>query len=369
MRIFRELRFSGLLCLTALVGCAASGPATSPPTTAAPAVATEPAEPSETTDTAEVLPAYEPYIPDRDAGFARDRQAILSLAGGYQVDYRFEETAALRPGYELASPYTASAVEWVVVAQDTGERVVLQHLLVMGDPARVVKHWQQTWDYAPSSVLRYVDQSVWESRELLSPGQIGRWSRTVSEADGSPSYGAWGRWTHGAAGAQWSASTAVLAPPPRREGLRRGTYQAVLVRDRLQVLPDGWMQQQTLTKRWINDNTPGLARESGVVRYRRIDDQPERAAGFVEAAGYWQQVEGFWAEGRRAWDDLFADGQPVLLRDEVDGEPRWRRVFALATELSGAAGGRPTDLSTAGTAGERVREQIDAVLAEYVVKP
>ncbi|MEM9419357.1 MAG: DUF6607 family protein, partial [Planctomycetota bacterium] len=86
-------------------------------------------------EVAEAKPAYEPYIPDRDAGFARDRQAILSLAGGYQVDYRFEETAALRPGYELASPYTASAVEWVVVAQDTGERVVLQHLLVMGEPA------------------------------------------------------------------------------------------------------------------------------------------------------------------------------------------------------------------------------------------
>ncbi|MEM9420378.1 MAG: DUF6607 family protein, partial [Planctomycetota bacterium] len=232
-----------------------------------------------------------------------------------------------------------------------------------------VKHWQQTWDYAPSSVVRYVDQNVWEMRDLLSPGEIGRWSRTVSEADGSPSYGAWGSWTHSAAGAQWSASTAVLAPPPRREGLRRTTYQAVLVRDRLQVLPDGWMQQQTLTKRWINDNTPGLARESGVVRYRRVDDDPARRAGFIEAVRYWQRVEGFWAEARRAWDDWFADGQSVRLRDEVDGEPRWRRVFALAAELSGESSTRPESELSLGTEGERVRERIDAVLVDYVFKP
>lgn len=350
-----------------LAGCAGSARVSQTPSTPSPAV-----DSSFTVEPVEETPVHEPNIPGRDAGFARDREAVLSLAGGFLVDYRFEETAALRPGVEVAPPYTASAVEWVVVAQDTGERVVLQHLLVMGEPTRVVKHWQQTWDYAPSSVLRYVDENVWENQPFLNQGQIGRWSRTVSEADGSPSYGSWGRWTHGeVTGSQWSASTAVLAPPPRREGLRRSAYQAVLVRDRVKVLDDGWLQQQALTKRFINDNTPGLARESGVVRYRRIDGEADQAEAFSAAARYWRNVGPFWAEARRAWDDSFADGGAVRLRGEVDGEPRWRRVFALAAELSEGQGRRRSSAPEAGqgTAGERMREQIDALLTDYVVKP
>ncbi|MEM1447441.1 MAG: DUF6607 family protein [Planctomycetota bacterium] len=347
-----------------LAGCVA----TSPPPEVSPPVA----DPEPVVETPEPEPVYEPNIPGRDAGFATDRQAILSLAGGYLVDYRFEETAALRPGVEVAPPYTASAVEWVVVAQDTGERVVLQHLLVMGEPARVVKHWQQTWDYAPSAVLRYVDENAWEVRDLLSPAQLGRWSRTISEADGSPSYGAWGRWTHGeTTGSQWAASTAVLAPPPRRDGLRRGAYQAVLVRDRIQVVDDGWLQQSALTKRFINDNTPGLARESGVVSYRRIDDEAQRTAAFAAAARYWRRVGPFWAEARRAWDDWLAEGDTVRLRAEVEGQPRWRRMFDLA-EAAGETRStrrRESPQAGSGTAGELLRDQIDAVLADYVIQP
>lgn len=350
-----------------LGGCVASGDAGTKEAAAASGVAASGVDPEFAVEATPEPPAYQPNIPGRDAGFAQDREAILALAGGYRVDYRFEETAALRPGYVLASPYTASATEWVAVAQDTGERVVLQHLLVTGEPARVVKHWQQTWDYAPSSVVRYIDENVWESRALLSPGQIGRWSRTISEADGSPNYAAWGRWSHGsAAGPQWSASTAVLAPPPRREGLRRSAYQAVLVRDRIQLLGDGWLQQQALTKRWINDDTPGIARESGVVRYRRVERGDAAASGFADAARYWHRVGPFWAEARRAWDDWLAGGGAVRLRDEVDGEPRWRRVFALASVVS--EGSEKTRVDK-GTVGEQIRDQIDAVLRDYVIKP
>jgi len=360
---------TAIVLSAAMMGCAANE---RPASRAASIELTLPkvVDPDFEVEAAEAESAHEPNIPDRDAGFPRDREAILSMAGGYRVDYRFEETAALRPGYELASPYTASATEWVAVAQDTGERVVLQHLLVMGEPARVVKHWQQTWDYAPSAVVRYVDENVWQNQALLSPGRTGRWSRTVSEADGSPSYAAWGRWSHGeAAGSRWSASTAVLAPPPRREGLRRSAYQAVLVRDRIQLLGDGWLQQQALTKRWINDATPGLARESGVVRYGRVEAgdaaTQTMAVAFGEATRYWVRAGPFWAEARRAWDDWMAGGGAVRLRDEVDGQPRWRRVFALASMVSENQQSPVGE----GTTGERIRDQIDAVLRDYVVRP
>lgn len=354
-----------------LAGCV-SAPTSSPtPGETEAEVAAE----SESAETVEEPPAYEPNIPGRDSIFARDREAILSLAGGFRVDYRYEETEALRPGYETAEPFTSSAVEWVAVAQDTGERIVLQHLLVMGEPARVVKHWQQTWDYAPRSVVRYVDEDVWQRQALLSPGQVGRWSRTISDADGSPSYGAWGRWSHGppAPGSvsTWSASTAVFAPPPRRDGLRRQTYQAILVRDRIEQVDDGWRQQQTLTKRWFADETPGLTRESGVVSYRRIDNRPEHADAFRQAVRYWRTHAPFWAEARRAWDDWLSTGDPIRLRDEVGGELRWRRAFDLAAAI-GDAPPEPSRFGTTasggdGTVGEAIRDRIDEALGDYIV--
>lgn len=77
---------------------------------------------------------------------ARDHAAILKIAGEYAVDFAFDETVLLQPGYERAPAMRAGADEAVVVVEDTPTRVVLQHLLVDAKSGHVTKHWREDWE-------------------------------------------------------------------------------------------------------------------------------------------------------------------------------------------------------------------------------
>src|SRR5215207_6039110 len=68
----------------------------------------------------------------------RDAAAIAAMAGSYDVDFSFEETAALKPGYAKHGAHRSAATELVTLLEDTPERVSLQHVLVVG--SGVVKH-------------------------------------------------------------------------------------------------------------------------------------------------------------------------------------------------------------------------------------
>jgi hypothetical protein len=77
----------------------------------------------------------------------RDREAILQMAGTFDVSFEFRETTAIADGYVAKSePYAASAFELIKVVEDTGDRITLQNMLVHldaeGTPV-VTKHWAQ----------------------------------------------------------------------------------------------------------------------------------------------------------------------------------------------------------------------------------
>ena len=59
----------------------------------------------------------------------RDRPSILAMQGEYLVDFAFDETVLLKPGYARAPAQRSGGDEVVIVVQDSPERVVLQHLL------------------------------------------------------------------------------------------------------------------------------------------------------------------------------------------------------------------------------------------------
>src|SRR5690606_32818050 len=63
------------------------------------------------------------------ADIARDHDTILRMQGEYAVDFAFDETVLLKPGYERAPAMRSGGNELVVVVEDTPTRVVLQHLL------------------------------------------------------------------------------------------------------------------------------------------------------------------------------------------------------------------------------------------------
>lgn len=283
------------------------------------------------------------------------------MAGEFQVDYRYEETVALRPGYELTAPYTAAATELVLIARDTGDHIVLQHLLLIGEPTLVVKHWQQTWVHQPGAAVQLIDVNLWQRRPVGAADQPGMWSRTVTEADDGPAYAAWGRWSHTSGVSTWTSDAPVFAPLPRREADRRADYQALSVEDRITVTPTEWVHEQNLTKCGFAPDAPALTRETGVVRYRPA----ETSIDFAQARGYWDHATPFWAQVRRAWAARFEDDAPLSLRDQVDGQPRWRRLFALAPAVQtpgSAEPATPTDPAA-------MRLAIDEVLDVFIMRP
>ena len=49
----------------------------------------------------------------------RDRQAILAMQGDYTVDFAFDETVLLQPGYERQPAMRSGGYETVIVVEDT----------------------------------------------------------------------------------------------------------------------------------------------------------------------------------------------------------------------------------------------------------
>jgi len=135
--------------------------------------------------------------------FQKDRQAILDLAGEYQVSFKFFETIALREGYELRDPYKANATELVKVVEDQGDMISLQHILVLhrdtddeGKTTRVVKHWREAWRYEDRTIYQFKGDRTWKPQQLSKSQADGTWSQAVFSIDGSPRYESYGKWTH-----------------------------------------------------------------------------------------------------------------------------------------------------------------------------
>ena len=75
---------------------------------------------------------------------ARDHDSILAMQGEYTVDFAFDETVLLKPGYERAPAMRSGGSEVVIVVEDTPKRIVLQHLLLDEKSGHITKHWRGT---------------------------------------------------------------------------------------------------------------------------------------------------------------------------------------------------------------------------------
>ena len=96
----------------------------------------------------------------------KDRKAILSMAGEYEVTFKFMETIAISDEYELKKPYLAEATEVIFVVKDSPKNIILQHVLWLEDLERVVKHWKQEWIYEDQTVYEFIGNNTWKRNEL-----------------------------------------------------------------------------------------------------------------------------------------------------------------------------------------------------------
>lgn len=263
-----------------------------------------------------------------DASFDRDRQAILAMAGTYDVTFNFVETVALTAGYEPKEPYRTGGLEVVRVIKDTGREIVLQHLLLVGeDHSHVVKHWRQDWVYEPATVLVFKGRDRWETRSLSAEERAGKWSQAVYQVDDSPRYAAVAAWEHDQGVSEWTAET--WRPLPRRDATKRDDYDVMVSENTHAITPQGWVHEQVNGKLKLTDSGANqlLVREIGYNTYYQND-----GADIDPAIAYWDQTQRFWAEVRDHWTQLERTGSGLALDLEGEGD-LYSEVLAIAEDV------------------------------------
>lgn len=121
----------------------------------------------------------------RAADPAADRAAILGMLGEYDVDFAFDETVLLAPGYERAPAKRSGGSEVVILVEDsvaadgTPSRIVLQHILVDPKSGHVTKHWRQDWIYEAEERFEFSADQTWRLRPIEAAKSAGAWTQCV----------------------------------------------------------------------------------------------------------------------------------------------------------------------------------------------
>ena len=265
----------------------------------------------------------------QDAIDPRDRQSILAMQGEYFVDFAFDETVLLQPGYERAPAMRSGGNETVIVVEDTPARIVLQHIMVDENSGHVTKHWRQDWTYEAPSRFEFSADQTWRVRTIPAVRNQGAWTQCVFEVSDAPRYCGTGRWDYSNGIATWTSDLS-WRPLPRREYTRRSDYNAVSAINRHTITPNGWTHEQFNAKvsRKPDGTRVELAREFGFNDYQKTKD-----VDFKPAYKYWGATRDYWSKVRTRWDGFLSKGAGVHLKTRIDGMAMIIPLFIQAGEL------------------------------------
>lgn len=281
------------------------------------------------------LPAHEnvpnPHfasIAEADNKLERDRHAILAMQGNFRVGFHFQETVPLKAGYVHRDEKNSGGFETVIVVEDSDDRLILQHLLVMG--GHVIKHWRQDWRFEAKDRFEFVADQLWEVRPIPAEKTAGAWTQCVYEVSDAPRYCGTGRWNHRYGVSTWT-SDRTWRPLPRREYTVRSDYNAINAENRHTITPQGWTHEQDNTKtlRDGRQTAETLVREFGFNDYRSIEGYD-----FSPATDYWADTAEYWSRVRAAWDKRLVAGSLLQLRTEIDGMPIITGTFEQADKAT-----------------------------------
>ena len=262
----------------------------------------------------------------------RDRQAILTMQGEYQVDFDFTETVVLQPGYERHPAKHSGGDEIVIVVEDTPQRIVLQHILLDVRSGHVTKHWRQDWTWQAASRFEFDADQTWRSHVLPQAETAQAWTQCVYEVSDAPRYCGTGRWLHDGAASTWT-SDPTWRPLPRREYTQRKDYNAIRAINRHTITPGGWTHEQDNTK--VRRHPDGrieqaLVREQGFNDYRRTSE-----IDFAPARRYWTATADYWSRVRARWDERLQSAAGLHLDMPVDGMAMIVPLFEQAERIQG----------------------------------
>jgi hypothetical protein len=273
--------------------------------------------------------------------FERDRRAILAMAGEFRTSFDFIETVGFTAGFEPGQPYQSWATEVVDVIEDSGDRISLQHVIVMnyiddnGDVQGpiVQKHWRQDWTFEDTTIHAFSGHDSW-AEQTFNPDEVeGRWSQAVYQVDDSPRYEALGDWVHLSNYSAWT-SDETWRPLPRRESSVRDDYHTLVGTNRHTITPSGWVHEEENLKVVLDSagtldaDQAFLSRELGVNRYERIVE-----FDFSARDAYWEATKDFWADVRAEWARIYANRERFSIVTADDMPPLFQPMFIYAAEL------------------------------------
>ena len=235
----------------------------------------------------------------------KDIKAIKSMCGCYEVSFNFAETFnyAQNEDYVPSKTKHDTGLEWVQPVEDGADRIVMQHLLLVGPPnaKKVIKHWRQDWLFENTDLYTYHADNLWKYESLEKSDVAGQWTQKVYQVDDSPRYEGSATWVHVDGQSSWENTTD--APLPRREYTKRDDYNVTQRTNKHALTDQGWIHDQDNKKiiRTEGADDVVLAEEKGLNIYRKVAD--ERCA---TAQSWWTENADEWVAVREKWDEVFS---------------------------------------------------------------
>lgn len=252
----------------------------------------------------------------------QDIEAIMAMCGCYEITFNFAETFAPDKAYEFHENYRSGGLEYVFPVEQGKDKIVLQHLLIVGD-TMIIKHWRQDWIFENSDFYFYDMDNSWIYNKKPAQAVKGQWTQKVFQVDDSPRYEGSASWVH-VDGKHFWENTAD-APLPRREHTKRDDYNVMVRKNRHEIKPFGWVHEQDNDKVIRSESGDQLlAQEKGMNTYKKVESSKCKVA-----KDWWSRTSVYWADVRFVWDELFASKKEISLKRKVGDELLFMKLFAL----------------------------------------
>jgi len=252
---------------------------------------------------------------------ALDIKAIKAMEGCFNVEFKYTETFSPEIDYEKAYDYTSAAFEWAEIIEETEDKIVLQHLLIIND-STIIKHWRQDWIYEAQRSFSYVKDNTWQFEKKNYKDVEGKWTQYVYQVDDSPRYSGTATWTHVDGVSSWRNK--ADSPLPRREYSKRSDYNVMKRGNSVQITDYGWLHEQDNDKiiREEPNTDQLLVQEKGYNTYEKRATEDCKSA-----QEWWKNNQEKWATVRDVWQDVLASHITLHLEDKVDGKKLYEHLF------------------------------------------
>ncbi|BDU23491.1 hypothetical protein FLGSB24_02350 [Flavobacterium sp. GSB-24] len=271
-------------------------------------------------------------------GFSQDKKqqdikSIKSMCGCYEVKFNFTETFSYPKDsltYKPSETKHESALEWVELLEDTPNKIVMQHLLIVSDDM-IIKHWRQDWLYENTDLYSFDKGTSWKYKKLDKKAVKGQWTQKVYQVDDSPRYEGSSTWVHVDGQDYWA--NVADAPLPRREQTKRNDYNVLKRRNIHEITATGWNHEQDNDKLVRDDAGKDvlLAQEKGFDVYTKVPD-----VKCIAAQKWWKENNALWKNVRDKWQTLFDRNKDLNLEAKVDRKALYSLLFDLKPDTAKA---------------------------------